>query len=420
MRKPVAILITSLILVTALVLGALARAFYVDSSRPAAATAARPQAAMRFYDALNAALASGDTQGLRGLLAPDFVDHDADGPFAPDGNGLAARVLALRSTFPGMTLVPEAVSNAGELSVWRVTVTGAADGALLDLPVRAASAWNALDIFQSRDGKILAHWGSGSRALLGPAPQRIEFALAKSGRWVPAMERWDFPPGSAEESAAGETPKVVLVRAGTVRVGNGSGPEAAVPLATISGRGELSPLRAGDWRDLVINDVLLLPPGAAVSLQNLSDGPAAVLFYGLTQPAIWGTAMGLGDSATPESGAPPVVKTTVASAPPQVLGAGAYQMELGRVVVPPGGGAPAHETQRLSLLLVEHGTITISASADGLFAYTAATGTYRLRESANLGDSDAAVVTAGAEESLFNAGADAAALVVVNLAAMGG
>jgi quercetin dioxygenase-like cupin family protein len=415
MRKPVAILVTTLILVTALVVGALARAFYADSSRPVAATAPQPPAAALFYDALNAALATGNTQGLRGLLAPDFVDHDTPGPFSPDDIGLMARVLALRATFPGLTLAPEAVSSAGELSVWRVTVTGATDGALLDLPVRAATAWNALDIFQSRDGKILAHWGSGNRGLLGPAPQRIEFALPKADRWAPAMERWDFPSGSAEATAAGETPKVLTVRAGTVRVGNaGGGPKAAVPLATISGRGELSPLQPGDSRDLVANDVVLLSPGAAVALQNLSDAPAALLLYELTEPVIGGAAMGAAAS-TPAPGVPAVTKTTVAAGPAQLLPAGACRLEFGRVTLPVGGSVPLHTTSGISLLALEAGALTMTAGDDALTVLSGATGTYTRRTSADLTAGDAAMVAAGVAESFFNTGADSAALVVVNL-----
>jgi hypothetical protein len=144
-------------------------AFAVHRPPPTPTVAPTPGAwafAVRFYAALDTALATGDTTGLAAVVAPAFVDHtdprDADigrgfaGEPAWHWVGTAAAQWAAR---PGPRLTPVAVLADGD----RVVVYLAAGGA----------GWpggGVVDVLRVSDGRVAERWELGdSGGLWSPA-----------------------------------------------------------------------------------------------------------------------------------------------------------------------------------------------------------------------------------------------------------
>jgi SnoaL-like domain len=153
-RSPVPLLVSALALVTGLVLGTVGATLGEPTrSLPPASvpptTTAVPAAeaaralAVRFYAALDAALASGDAAPLAGVVSPDFVDHTQDPGAARGMAGATAAVAALRAARPGL----------------RVTVAAAlvdGDRALVYL---AGTRWgDAVEVLRLADGRVAERW----------------------------------------------------------------------------------------------------------------------------------------------------------------------------------------------------------------------------------------------------------------------
>jgi hypothetical protein len=68
---------------------------------------------VRFYDAVNAALATGDTAFLAQMLPANFVDQEPVSGLSPDRAGLLQYVTTLRATFPRLRLTAEALTAEG-------------------------------------------------------------------------------------------------------------------------------------------------------------------------------------------------------------------------------------------------------------------------------------------------------------------
>ena len=123
----------------------------------------------RIYELINA----GDIDGFGGLLADDFVEHEALPGFPPDRGGVVAFFKTLRAGFPDMRMNPDDVLVDGDKAVARATTTGTHQGEFMGIPATGRHAsWVAFGINRYVDGKMKEHWGlpdvAGIMRQLGP------------------------------------------------------------------------------------------------------------------------------------------------------------------------------------------------------------------------------------------------------------
>lgn len=128
--------------------------------------------AMRFFDEV---VNNGNLDIIDELVDEDFVDHEGL-PGMPAGReGQRAMWTMSREAFPNMRFAVEDMLQEGDKVVARLTITGTHKGEFLGLPASNKDiSVQAIDIFQYRDGKLVAHWGvtdfAGMMAQMGVTP----------------------------------------------------------------------------------------------------------------------------------------------------------------------------------------------------------------------------------------------------------
>jgi predicted ester cyclase len=109
------------------------------------------------------AFATGSFDVYDEVLAPDFVDHDPQNPFAAGRRGpqlMRAAAILYRTAFPDLLLAVEDQYEAGDVVITRWTVSGTQMGGLPGLPptrkhrfegdkiVEGWRYWNTLGMLQ--------------------------------------------------------------------------------------------------------------------------------------------------------------------------------------------------------------------------------------------------------------------------------
>lgn len=80
---------------------------------------------------------TGDLGAYDEVIAPDFVDHDPQNPFATAQRGpqlMCSAAVLYRSAFPDLVLTVEAQYEDGNVVISRCTITGTQTGELPGLP----------------------------------------------------------------------------------------------------------------------------------------------------------------------------------------------------------------------------------------------------------------------------------------------
>lgn len=262
MRRPVLLAVALLSVLTALALLVTAVALrpptlapVADGSQDAAARAL----AYRFYDAANAAIATGDAAPLAALVAPGFVERGTPPDAVPDRDGLVRRILAIHAAHPGLRLGVEAVAADGDLVVVAVRVDGGAPPTLLGLRLDGAwAAWGAVDAFRVADGRIVERWGPRVDPALPVPGLTVTLRDPRPGQKALAATRLRLALGARHAAPPRNGPRLVVAESGDVAV-SPAGARAAPPEA----------LRAGEHR--------VLPAGIGYTVRNTGTMPAALL-----------------------------------------------------------------------------------------------------------------------------------------------
>lgn len=106
----------------------------------------------------------GDIAVADDLLAPDFVNHDADPSRTIDREGFKRFVTSLRAAVPDLRFAVEDMIAEGEKVATRVSAAGTGGGQ----PV----AWTGIGIIRVAGGKIAEQWADSEaiRGATGSAP----------------------------------------------------------------------------------------------------------------------------------------------------------------------------------------------------------------------------------------------------------
>lgn len=121
---------------------------------------------------------AGDVGIVPELLTEDFVEHQDDGPGAPQGiNAVTAKIQGLRRAFPDISYSIEDVVAQGD-RVWaRLRARGTNTGPFLGPATGKVIDIDVVDICRFRDGRIAEHWGVADRLAsmeqIGRMPQPV-------------------------------------------------------------------------------------------------------------------------------------------------------------------------------------------------------------------------------------------------------
>lgn len=119
----------------------------------------------RAYDMINAH----DFDGLRGLLADDFVEHEelpGDGATGADGVTEFFRLQV--AAFPDFAMTVQDLIDGGDKIVARVRVTGTHRGDFMGMPATGRPVdIDVIDIMRfGDDGLVHEHWGLSDQAAM--------------------------------------------------------------------------------------------------------------------------------------------------------------------------------------------------------------------------------------------------------------
>lgn len=111
----------------------------------------------RIYDMIN----DGDFEGLGGLMADDFVEHEEAPGLSPTKDGVMEFFRAYKAGFPDLRFDLQDMLASGDKVVGRVRITGTHQGEFMGMPPTGRSIdVQAIDILRfSDDGLAREHWG---------------------------------------------------------------------------------------------------------------------------------------------------------------------------------------------------------------------------------------------------------------------
>lgn len=108
------------------------------------------------------AFASGSFDVYDEVIAPDFVDHDPQNPFASDQRGpqlMRATAILFRTAFPDLVVGIDDQYEAGDVVITRWTATGTQTGGFPGLPpTRGRATVSGVQIDRFEDDRIAESW----------------------------------------------------------------------------------------------------------------------------------------------------------------------------------------------------------------------------------------------------------------------
>lgn len=379
MRRQVLLMTCLLSLITSVALlaaGALVAApTRVTGPHSAPSDAAELNAALvrRFYDAVNATLATGDPAPLSALVAADFADRAAPPGQAPTRDGLLHNLRGLRATFPTLWLVVEDVRARGDWVLARVRAEGVGHGEFLGLRFSGGPAVRTgLDVYRVTGGTIAERFATAGWPIL-PQPL-VQVPLPEPPHEVLLrLARFTFAPGARQPAAGSLGPLLVAVEVGTLTVQvdrpatltRGEGEAAGRPLAATVSPGSEVALRPGD--------ALLLPSGGGNMFRNAEPTPAVVLVLALLR---WSEGSPDGKAFRwPSTGSPDVTAQLLAESVAVDMPAGPSTIALGRFTLAAQAELSVDGATGPSLAVVEAGFLELATTSGPATLVSAGQGT---------------------------------------------
>jgi quercetin dioxygenase-like cupin family protein/predicted ester cyclase len=418
MLLPASVILSVLTALTCLgVAGALQAPTSLTRATPA--TAASRRAVVRFYDAVNAAIATGDLTLFDAIVAPDFVDREAVPSFGTDQAGLAAYLRALHATVPTASVTAETIVAEDDRVMARVIVGVADRSTSLGLPFPTGGfAWGTVDVFRVDDNQIAERWSdSDGLSLLMSLGRASLMAGELPARPVVSFDRLSLGPGGRLETRSDGGIWLIQVETGPLTVSIGSDAPTPALVSTAGGSSEATrEVSPGSDLTLAAGDVLVLPPSTRYELRGAGDEPTRALVINLDQAA---PLVGRSDPAYPETSpsetAVAIDRQRLAGGTSAVLPPGRVTVAVGRTTFAPGAGIPAHQTVGATLVYVEAGSLHLRTEAGASWVTLGPNDASSDRAEASLVAGDGALVPPGATATLRNLGDEPLVALVVTI-----
>lgn len=367
-------LAVALSLLTALTLLQLQAVLTADGGTTSIGAARAAVDVRAFYDAVNAALRTGDPTPLDALIAPAFVDHQLSADRPLDRATFEHHLLALQATYPDLRFTVEDLSADGTRVTARVAARGTQRTSVLGISLGGhAAIWHTIEVFRLVSGLVVEHWGGAEPAsLLQPLLKATIPRVPQPS--VLVLARLTFAPG-AQHSVSGFPGTLLLANEeGMLAVrGTNIGPldrgPVDEPTPTLSAASPTSKIA------MLPGDRITFPPGAIFELHNTGQTPAMTLAVALLppdSPQLWAAVLGHNDEPTTGGvlALTMILPPSVAPPPPRGIGVqrlaegvvpaetvGPAVVAVGRAVLPPWTTLPPHRVSTMELLAVEDGTL---------------------------------------------------------------
>jgi hypothetical protein len=360
-----------------------------------AAEASSRAVVRRFYETVNAVIATGDAAPLAAVLAPDYAEADGTGVLVPGREALDRSLRTLHEIAPDLRLDAADLVGDGDRVAAVVSTRGAERATALGLPLISPVLWGSVDIFRVTDGRIAARMGAAERGTqLEPGAVEVPLDLPLPSARVATVQRLSFEPAASLSAPAVDGPRVLAVEAGALAVA-----AAGIVPSGDAQSGDAANLAAGEW--------LVLPTGAAYEARNAGREPAVLLeVLATASTALPGKADGRAEGVTT-----PVLAGGLLTPVPT----GQATLMTGRLTLAPGAGLAWSGPVGVTMLAVEAGTLELATEGAPAWVRSAPDGSGESRRSTTLAAGDGARVGTGTGAELRNAGEEPVAVTVVTL-----
>jgi hypothetical protein len=315
---------------------------------------------LRYYDAVNEMIATGDPTALRDVVHPEMIDLDPPPAELAGREGIEGYLGNLHSVGPDIRIEPGTVAANGERVVAQLVVgEGSSSLPLGFTGNETAIFWPPVETFRVSGGKIVERqfrWdGLVSLSPTSAPPFPMD---------IPARRNLEvfsntYTPGAIGRFTTGAQPAILRIVGGNVTFSlAASASDSALVLSPSFNTEAESHERVlpGNTRNLDLGEVVLVPQASAYSVLNARELPAAVLSVAIMAPSL----IGLDDNVIPQTHQHGITVRLLLTLPTDELDASA-QVSLGNATLMPGSHLTVDPDTSLMVLWTEHGELTTTA-----------------------------------------------------------
>ncbi|MFN8589893.1 MAG: nuclear transport factor 2 family protein [Thermomicrobiales bacterium] len=349
-----------------------------------------------FYDAVNAAIASGDTTRLEAIVAPHFVDKEPLPGESADRDGLLAYLADLHRADPTTRLIPDVIAVRDGLAVVQVDIqhgNSPQQGVLRD----QSRPWGPVDVLRLGDGQIIERWNQSDGLTIARLLAEASLQLPAPAPRVVTLSRITLAP-TARWSFTNDGPAVLLPEDG-----------ASDLRATIAAPTASNVFVAAPSVRLDMDQPLIVPAGANAAVSNLAANPARLLAVTFTVPSM---PDGLSSAPLPSG----VEMRVLAGGLATDVTSGMLTLDLSRVTLAHGADLTLSEADGPTLVALDHGGIELRSAATTWRRRAEDGVSEQVRES-TLAAGDGALIRADGFTLLANTSDDDASALVLSLRA---
>ncbi len=375
--------------------------------------AATRATAVQFYDAVNAAIATGATAAVAAFLAPAFQDHAPFPGASPDRAGYLDTLARLHAANPTLALRIETLVVDGErVALALSSQRPAPDAAPLPLP---GGRWPTTEILQVDSGQILARWGNSAGLALATPVVRLTVSLLAAGRQDLALRRLTIPDKPQLDPEVIIGPHLVLVEQGSLSLHPGPGSRSAATL--LQGDSVTGSLAPGFHATLDPGEAILFARGSFIYTWSASEPPAVVVSFAITPPFVAqgeqtaGLDRDTGASPAPATSEPVTLVLGLGVTLPSAI----VTLTLSQVALAPGVTVPSHRVTGAELLALSSGHLTTTVEDGTAFHFKPTTGGLTLTDDPALLPGQGLFLEAGTEASYHAGDTEPATLLLVTI-----
>jgi hypothetical protein len=278
MARPV-FLATMTTILLSLAVGLIAASVLVEPPPVLGQTAQHEAIVRQFYDAANLAIATGNLEDVRAIVAPHAVEHDVlQVPGMRSGRGgLEDYLSALHAINPDLRLEAATAVATDQHIMARVTIHDPRASALSGgAIVNHGNPWGPVDVFRVAGGTIVERWGYIAGTTLVRTLIAVPIDLPVPSPRVLTLERLHIDAGNQWLSLPAG-PRLLYLEAGSLRV-DVEAPALTEPGArsrgTVAGSAGAAATRGAP---LATGQPLVVPSGAGVVTTNIGTDAARLL-----------------------------------------------------------------------------------------------------------------------------------------------
>lgn len=350
----------------------------------------------RFYAAVNAVIATGDTVALDAVVAPHFVEG---APLPGEGagrSGLKEYLATLHEVDQRLRLVPEMVAAAGDLTVARVAIQRPPGPPVFIGSTIAPPPWGPVDVFRVANGVIVERWShTDGTALIRPLAQ-ASFDLPSPVPRVVSLDRLTLSQGATWSSRA-TGPHLLFLEEGVLHV---QVRKAGAIESGVSPAHQMIPLSTGQS--------LTTLAGMDVDVTSVGTKASRVVVVSFAVPQSPG-----GAPVAPIL-PPDVAGQTLAGGMATDVRVGAVAVTLGQMILARGSQLSLARAEGPTLIAVDAGQLRV-ATSEPAWIWSGDHGTNRQGRETGLAAGDGSLLGARNMAALRTVGDDPVVVLVLTL-----